>query len=93
MEMAVTEAHDRKQKIMVGNFLFMIHTRSRYSDAARIEKEPTLDIGGDFGYVGSSTVSDRMKSGRTKKRRGRMVPVVGPAFGLLGLPWAAAWLG
>ena len=71
----------------------MVHTRSRYADVVRISKEPVLDVDGEgAGYVHTSAASEHMKSGQTRKRRRREVPVAGLARGLLGGPWAQKWL-
>ena len=42
--------------------------------------------------MGTVVASERTKSGQTKRRRRREVPMVGLAYGLLGGPWAEAWL-
>ena len=92
LEHLVLTSSSSRQAVMAGNFLFLAHTRARYSDLVRVQKEPRLDIAGGQGYVETFASSEHTKTGRAKKKRRREVPVVGLAFGLLGGPWAQTWL-
>ena len=92
LEHLVIHAASPKEAVMAGTFAFLCHARARYSDLVRVQTEPTLDVSGGQGYIETKATSEHMKTGRAKKRRRREVPIVGLAFGVLGAPWAEAWL-
>ena len=92
LEAYVSGGGDVRQRILAGQFLFLVHTRFRYSDAVRISVEPTLDELGDWGFIETIAKAEETKTGKTKRRRGLAVSVVGLSTGVLGLRWAAAWL-
>ena len=88
----LTEAAERPyERIFAGFMCALIYWRSRFSDAARSAKEPFVDDSGgdDNALVEGETVSDKVKTGGSAKRLRRSVPLVGPAFGITGVPWAA----
>ena len=84
--LSLAEAH------MVGAILFCVHCRLRFKDAARIKKEPKLDIVDDFGYIEASLVAGQHKTGHSTAKAGRVLPAVGHALGVRGRPWAQKWL-
>ena len=92
MELYVTGDGDERQRVVARSFLYMVHARLRLSEVVRLQEEPELDVVDGVGFIEAQTVSDVIKSGQTKRRRGFKVPLVGIATGLLGLPWAQAWL-
>ena len=92
MEEFVLKSSDEGKVVLVGGFVFMIHTRFRYYDTVRIQREPKLDVSGSSGFIETFASSEYVKSGQTKKRRRREIPVVGLAYGVLGAPWASRWL-
>ena len=92
MELRVAEAKDPVETVMLGGFLFAVHARLRYGDLVRINVEPGLDVESGQGFIETIAHSELTKSGQAAKRRRRAVPVAGLAYGLLGAPWAEAWL-
>lgn len=94
LETFVVDDGDVGQRIMAGAFLFLVHARMRWSDLAKVSQEPFLDLDASgIGFVESTAQSQLLKSGRSKKRRGLAVPLVGLAEGVGGRPWASTWLG
>eukprot|EP00971_Amphidinium_carterae_P286278 5684214-Amphidinium_carterae.1 len=93
MEKFMCESLDENDEDLqiLGFALFLLHCRARYSDAARPEHEPTLDLAPDgSGFVQATTkVTKTMKA---KVFQNKAFELVGFAGGLTGLPWAKAWL-
>jgi hypothetical protein len=83
---------DLAKAICKGHFLWLVHTRSRFGDSARVKVEPWLDLHLGEGYIESYAQAGEYKSGHALKKVGRRFPMVGWATGVTGLPWAAAWL-
>ena len=83
---------DLAKAICVGHFLWLVHTRSRFGDSARVTVEPVLDMHHGEGYIEAYALAGEYKSGHALKKVGRRFPMVGWATGVTGLPWAAAWL-
>ena len=80
-----------EERVFLGFMLFVIQTRTRFADAARVCHEPWLDLdssGSGFIEVGAT----ELKTGRGRARLRRVLPVVGHAQGLTDSPWAEAWL-
>jgi hypothetical protein len=80
-----------EERVFLGFMLFVIHTRARFADAARVTTEPWLDLdstGSGFVEVGAT----ELKTGRGRARLRRVLPLVGHARGLTDVPWAASWL-
>ena len=92
MEHRVAATKDTTEAVLLGGFLFAVHARLRYGDLVRIRVEPRLDVDDGQGFVETTAQSEHTKSGQAAKRRRRAVPVAGLAYGLLGGPWAEAWL-
>eukprot|EP00974_Lingulodinium_polyedra_P120050 11173521-Lingulodinium_polyedra.AAC.1 len=63
----------------------MAHGRLRLSDATRTAVEPQVDHveGAAIGFVEAVIASDAFKTGATKRRRRREVPLVASSAGLL----------
>ena len=82
----VDDARDLEFKYLCGMILFLVFTRSRFSDAMRIPKEPVL--------VDGVLVTDvlKYKTAGARERRGLALPVCGLAAGLNGPGWADAFL-
>ena len=84
------------EAVLIGFLMFAIYTRSRFGDAARIIIEPKLDLpkSVDFleGFIEASTTGGQVKSGQAAAKHRRTLPVVGPAGGVSGVSWAAAYL-
>ena len=83
---------DKARAICKGHFLWLVHTRSRFGDSARVTVEPWLDLHMGEGYVEAYALAGEYKSGHSLKKVGRRFPMVGWATGVTGVPWAAAWL-
>ena len=83
---------DMARAICKGHFLWLVHTRSRFGDSARVTVEPWLDVHMGEGYVEAYALAGEYKSGHSLKKVGRRFPMVGWATGVTGVPWAAAWL-
>jgi hypothetical protein len=92
---------DMVRAICKGHFLWLVHTRSRFGDSARVKIEPWLDLyldeeaakrGFGKGYIETYAVAGEYKTGHSLKKVGRRFPMVGWATGVTGVPWAAAWL-
>ena len=75
-----------------GALLFILYTRSRAFDAARIDNEPRLDpFGEGKGYV--EATAGITKTNQRGKRFREEQPVVAPLWGISDTPeWAPAWL-
>ncbi len=78
--------------ICKGHFLWLVHTRSRFGDSARVKVEPWLDLHQGEGYIEAFAVAGEYKTGHSLKKVGRRFPMVGWATGVTGVPWASAWL-
>eukprot|EP00971_Amphidinium_carterae_P180050 3571220-Amphidinium_carterae.2 len=72
---------------MVGNLLFMIHTRSRFEDVQMISEEPTLGLG--QGWIQAHVAE--YKTSKARSRRGRTSPMLGFSEGLVG-DWGMEYL-
>ena len=74
-----------------GHLCFTAHTRGRWSDFNHCETEPYLDVlEDDSGYIEVEVTGT--KTGNSKRRRRRKLPMVGSALGISGFPWARKWL-
>ena len=80
------------QEVCRGYFLWLVHSRSRFGDSARVKVEPVLDLAGGAGFIESHAKAGEYKTGHSRKRIGRRYPLVGWADGLSGKLWASAWL-
>ena len=72
--------------VAMGYFLLMLHGRVRHSDAMGISEEPKVIE----EYLESKTAT--FKTDKARARRGTCLPIVVPARGVSGLPWAQAYL-
>ena len=82
------------EAVVAGFLCFAVHSRSRAADLVRVQQEPVLDLApdGNSGYIEAETLGERTKTGGTTKRAKLLVPIVGHALGLAGVPWAESWL-
>jgi hypothetical protein len=80
---------DMARAICKGHFLWLVHTRSRFGDSARVTVEPWLDLHMGEGYVEAYALAGEYKSGHSLKKVGRRFPMVGWATGVTGVPWAS----
>ncbi len=83
---------DVVREICRGHFIWLIHTRLRFGDSARVKIEPWLDLAQGVGYIETYAKADEYKTGHSLKKVGRRFPLVGWATGISGAPWASAWL-
>jgi hypothetical protein len=81
-----TSGRSPSEIVFMGYVLFLIHTRSRFSDAMHVVDEPVVRD----SYV--EAISPSYKTMGAKSRRGRWLEMVGPANGVSGEPWAQKWL-
>ena len=93
LEVAVRTPRNATDRSVAGFALFVLLARARLTDAARADGEPTLDLddSGD-GYVEVKTTGKKVKTGRGKRCRLRLLPMVANANGVTGRPWAQWWL-
>jgi len=94
-EAACNDLSDKQLAIGVvrGFFLWLVHARMRFSDAARLTLEPYLDLDekGE-GYLESRASPGQYKTGHATKKLGHLLPCVASASGLAGGTWARSWL-
>lgn len=83
---------DIVREICRGHFLWLVHTRSRFGDSARVKIEPWLDLCEGQGYIETYAKAGEYKTGHSLKKVGRRFPMVGWATGVSGVTWASAWL-
>ena len=91
LERGVFELEQAQDRLFSGHCVFMTHSRTRFSDTHYVDSEPLLDVDAQgSGYVECRTVHS--KTSNKKQRRGKALPLVASARGLLGKPWAEEWL-
>jgi len=78
--------------VVTGFFLWLVHGRLRFADAARTTTEPKLDVTEGEGYVENEAKRGQHKTGHGARRAGRLLPQVAIATGVSGRPWAESWL-
>ena len=83
LEIAIRTAREFVDRSVARFALFVLFAKATLSDAARADGAPTLDVDDvGQGYVEVRTTSKRVKTGRGKRRRHRLLPMVAPAQGL-----------
>ena len=93
LEVATCTARDSADRSVAGFALFVLLSRARLTDAARADGNPVLDLDDlGKGYVEVLTSGLKVKTGRGKRRRLRLLPLVANATGLTQRPWAQRWL-
>ena len=91
LERGVFELDNAQDRLFAGHCVFMVLSRTRFSDTHYVDSEPVLDVdAGGTGYVECRTVHS--KTSNKKQRRGKALPLVASARGLLGKQWAGEWL-
>jgi hypothetical protein len=90
---AKPRGRDLSESIVAGFLLWLVHTRTRCGDSARVVVEPALDLDdtGD-GFIETKAQFGMHKTGHQAKKAGLALPMVGCALGVSGKPWARAWL-
>ena len=81
-----------RDRTVAGFILFCVYCRLRVGDAARIVREPTLDVNRDTGegYINAGMIEHKTSY---RVQNGLSLPVSGAAIGVSGLRWASSWLG
>jgi len=90
----LNEEVDLGMRSVIGFILFVLYTRERVTDAARVKKEPWC-VGPPhvLGHIESRTVSEDTKHGQSEQRRRRPVVLLGNAWGVTTKgSWGHAWL-
>ena len=93
LENAIVSADLRwEDRVFAGFCCLCLHVRSRWTAAASLRTEPTLDISDDevYGFIEIQLLDH--KTGNAKKKRRKLLPLAGLAHGLSGKPWAEAWV-
>ena len=90
----LNDAEIPEMRIVIGFILFVLYTRERVADAARVVVEPwCAGPPHPRGHIESITVSENTKHGQSDARRRRQVVLLGPAWGLSQkASWGHKWL-
>ena len=83
---------DIARGVLTGFFLWLVHARARFGDAARLVAEPTLEGVGERGFLECAAKFGQHKTGHAAKKAGRIFPMTALSRGIDGVPWASAWL-
>ena len=78
--------------VLKGFLLWTIHGRLRFGDAARVTREPSLDLHEGDGYLETVAKPGQHKTGHGPRRLGRLLPMVCCARGVSGERWTESWL-
>ena len=89
LEQLITQAPTLIDRVASGMFVFMLMARARFSDAQGVV-ELVMDMVGDQGYL--ETRTRHTKTGTTKEKRTRLLPMAAPAMALGSTAWAPLWL-
>eukprot|EP00971_Amphidinium_carterae_P342497 6481826-Amphidinium_carterae.1 len=73
-------------QVFAGYFLFVLHSRCRFTDAMNVRCEPVVDTTGGISFV--EAVSLKTKTSQLHSGRKLEVPLVGYATGVSGNDWA-----
>ena len=82
-----------RDKYLMGCALFVLYSRSRWSDIAYVEYlelDSTEVNGQPFGFVESST--RHQKTGASALKKAMQMPLVSPALGVSDVEWAHIWI-
>ena len=82
-----------RHKYLMGCALFVLYSRSRWSDIAYVEYlelDSTEVNGQPFGFVGSST--RHQKTGTSALKKAMQMPLVSPVLGVSDVEWAHIWM-
>jgi hypothetical protein len=80
---------DMRDRVLVGGFLALLYSRSRFTDAQKACAFVT-DFLGDQGFI--EIRSSEVKTATSVQKRREQLPMVAPAFGLRNYNWALKWL-
>ena len=90
LENLIDHAHDKRDQVAAGFFIAQLHSRARFSSlqfSSAVIKDFSEDQG---GYLEFSCLFN--KTSVTKEAKATFMPHVAPAVGVLGTPWASAWI-
>ena len=73
-------------RVFAGFVLFMLYTRARFNDAMNVTSEP--EVVGRFLEAETA----KFKTANLPGRRDKVLPLAGPAQGLVAASWAERWL-
>ena len=86
-ELIMDENIDLDERSVYGFIRFIIGTRFRAFDAARIPEEPTIEANSAQGLIKTNTLNVT-KNGQRRERRGHQLDVVAHSLGVTGAMWA-----
>lgn len=90
LERVVQESDSDPDAVAAGAFLFGVYSRSRYNDMAGAH-DLRLDLDGDGGgYLEACTL--KSKTGGTKEKKTRFLPIVAPINGVGKCAWGVRWM-
>ena len=81
------KSRDLTDRIIVGHMLHMLYSRSRFSDLLAVQ---SLFIDEDGQYL--ELQAKLHKGSRNADTRSRLLPIVAPAWGIDGQPWAKQYM-
>ena len=92
--LVVDESENEVDRLCAGFFLVCIYLRARYSDAQGLKNlsidEPEFFASPLAGYFEGET--SRTKTSFSLERKTALLPMVGPLFGVAGVPWFKTWM-
>ncbi|CAE7242699.1 unnamed protein product, partial [Symbiodinium sp. CCMP2456] len=92
--LVVDESENEVDRLCAGFFWVCIYLRARYSDAQGLKNlsvdEPEFFAGPLAGYFEGET--SRTKTSFSLERKTALLPMVGPLFGVAGVPWFKTWV-
>jgi hypothetical protein len=91
-EIAVTQAACLCDQYFAGFICWLVYTRTRFGDSARITEVPSLDMDADGVDAFGEASAFATKTGGQGRRARVPLPVVAPACGITGRPWMRQWL-
>ena len=90
LEKVIHEDADDYETVVAGSALFILYARARVGDVARSMVEPVVDLAPDrsSGYCQGELLGHKTAKPGTKQS----LPLVAPAFGVVGRDWASPCL-
>ena len=92
--MLMDENRPPDERSVWGFIFFLVYTRFRAFDGARIPHEPKLERE-DYNVhsiLSTTTMSELTKNGHRASRRGTEMTIVAHAIGISGVQWGKTWL-